>query len=102
MLNRLMAGSRRLSGEQLISKLNLHYVVPPVPDTPVEVLVDVLRKAQEVAVASGNVSELLASHLQKAVDIASGLDDYLEKMTTKESEPLAELFKYGFFFFFLA
>ncbi|XP_035517171.1 uncharacterized protein zgc:113054 [Morone saxatilis] len=64
-----------------------------VPDTPVEVLVDLLTKAKEIAVASSNVPEELMSHLQKAVDIASGLDDYLEKMTTQESEPLAELYE---------
>lgn len=69
-------------------------MIPPVPDTPVEVLVDILRKAKEVAAAAAsNVPEELASHLQKALDIASGLDDYLERMTTKESEPLAELFR---------
>ncbi|KAG8007376.1 NADP-dependent mannitol dehydrogenase, partial [Nibea albiflora] len=64
-----------------------------VPDTPVEVLVDLLTKAKEIATASSNVPEELMSHLQKALDIASGLDDYLEKMTTQESEPLAELYK---------
>uniref|UniRef100_A0A3B4XLV0 D-arabinitol 2-dehydrogenase [ribulose-forming] n=1 Tax=Seriola lalandi dorsalis TaxID=1841481 RepID=A0A3B4XLV0_SERLL len=64
-----------------------------VPDTPVEVLVDLLTKAREIAASSGNVPEELTSHLKKAVDIASGLDDYLEKMTTQESEPLAELYE---------
>lgn len=59
-----------------------------------EVLVDLLTKAKAIAAASGNVPEELTSHLQRAVDIASGLDDYLEKMTTQESEPLAELYKY--------
>ncbi|KAK5873017.1 hypothetical protein PBY51_013665 [Eleginops maclovinus] len=63
-----------------------------VPDTPVEVLVDILTKAKEFAV-NGNVPEELTIQLQKALDIASGLDDYLEKMTTQESEPLAELYK---------
>lgn len=67
---------------------------PPVPDTPVEVLVDLLTKASEIAASSGNVPEELTSHLHKALDIASGLDDYLEKMTTQESEPLAEIYKY--------
>lgn len=66
----------------------------PVPDTPVEVLVDLLTKAKDAAAAAVNVPAELMSHLQKALDIASGLDDYLEKMTTEESEPLAELYKY--------
>ncbi|XP_072238935.1 uncharacterized protein [Leuresthes tenuis] len=64
-----------------------------VPDTPVEVLVDLLVKAKDIAAACGSVPEDLKSHLQKALDIASGLDDYLEKMTTQESQPLAELYK---------
>lgn len=74
--------------------LTLHYFTLQEPDTPVEVLVDVLTKAQVLAAGSANVSEELTRHLQMAVDIASGLDLYLEKMTTKESEPLAELYKY--------
>ncbi|XP_060898511.1 uncharacterized protein zgc:113054 [Labrus mixtus] len=64
-----------------------------VPDTPVEVLVDLLTKANEIAKTSDNVPEGLTRHLQKALDIASGLDDYLEKMTTQESKPLAELYE---------
>uniref|UniRef100_A0A1A8HXG5 D-arabinitol 2-dehydrogenase [ribulose-forming] n=1 Tax=Nothobranchius kuhntae TaxID=321403 RepID=A0A1A8HXG5_NOTKU len=64
-----------------------------VPDTPVEVLVDLLTKAKKIAAGCGAVPEELKSHLQKALDISSGLDDYLEKMTTPESEPLAELYK---------
>ncbi|XP_031135888.1 uncharacterized protein zgc:113054 [Sander lucioperca] len=64
-----------------------------VPDTPVEVLVELLKKAKEIAATSGNVPEELTCQLQKALDIASGLDDYLELMTTQESEPLAELYR---------
>lgn len=55
---------------------------------------EILKKANEIAASSANVPEELTSHLQKALDIASGLDDYLEKMTTQESEPLAELYEY--------
>ncbi|XP_010795038.1 uncharacterized protein [Notothenia coriiceps] len=64
-----------------------------VPDTPVEILVDILTKAKELAIANDHVPEELKSQLQKALDIASGMDDYLEKMTTQESEPLAELYE---------
>lgn len=72
---------------------NIDFVLK-VPDTPVEVLLDLLTKAKAIAAASDNVPEELTGNLQKAVDIASGLDGYLEKMTTQESEPLAELYKY--------
>ncbi|KAF7647379.1 hypothetical protein LDENG_00173220, partial [Lucifuga dentata] len=58
-----------------------------VPDTPVEILVDFLTKAHEVAAASSNVPEELKGYLQKALDV------YLEAMTTQESEPLAELYR---------
>ncbi|KAJ0068407.1 hypothetical protein NL108_005982 [Boleophthalmus pectinirostris] len=64
-----------------------------VPDTPMEVLVDLLTKAKDIATANGSVPTELLDHLQRALDIASGLDDYLEKFTTPESEPLAELYK---------
>uniref|UniRef100_A0A3Q3FYG7 D-arabinitol 2-dehydrogenase [ribulose-forming] n=1 Tax=Labrus bergylta TaxID=56723 RepID=A0A3Q3FYG7_9LABR len=52
-----------------------------------------LQTAQFIAKTSDNVPEGLTRHLQKALDIASGLDDYLEKMTTQESKPLAELYE---------
>ncbi|KAM8916831.1 uncharacterized protein AB9W97_021212 [Spinachia spinachia] len=61
-------------------------------DTPVEVLVDLLTRAKEGAEASGEVPEEVTRQLQKALDIASGLDDYLKKMSTQESEPLADLY----------
>ncbi|XP_069019970.1 uncharacterized protein [Embiotoca jacksoni] len=64
-----------------------------VPDTPVEIIADLLTKAKDIAAACGHVPEELTSHLQKALDIASGLDDYLEKMSTPESEPLSELYQ---------
>uniref|UniRef100_A0A667YA49 D-arabinitol 2-dehydrogenase [ribulose-forming] n=1 Tax=Myripristis murdjan TaxID=586833 RepID=A0A667YA49_9TELE len=69
--------------------------MPPakVPDTPVEHIVDLLEKAKKLAEGNGSIPEELKSYLQKALDIASGLDDYLERMTTQESEPLAELYK---------
>ncbi len=55
---------------------------------------ELLSKATDIAAASANVPEELKSHLQKAVDIASGLNLYLQEVTTQESEPLAELYKY--------
>ncbi|RVE73337.1 hypothetical protein OJAV_G00049300 [Oryzias javanicus] len=64
-----------------------------VPDTPVEVMVDLLTKAKDVAASCSSVPEELSAHLQKALDIASGLDQYLEEMTTRESEPLRELYE---------
>ncbi|XP_038141145.1 uncharacterized protein zgc:113054 isoform X1 [Cyprinodon tularosa] len=64
-----------------------------VPDTPVEVLVDLITKAKDIAATCASVPEELKGHLQKALDIASGLDEYLDRMTTKESQPLAELYE---------
>uniref|UniRef100_G3PDM2 D-arabinitol 2-dehydrogenase [ribulose-forming] n=1 Tax=Gasterosteus aculeatus aculeatus TaxID=481459 RepID=G3PDM2_GASAC len=63
-----------------------------VPDTPLEVLVHLLTRAKEAAEASGAVPEEVTRPLQKALDIASGLDVYLETMSTQQSEPLAELY----------
>uniref|UniRef100_A0A673C6G8 D-arabinitol 2-dehydrogenase [ribulose-forming] n=1 Tax=Sphaeramia orbicularis TaxID=375764 RepID=A0A673C6G8_9TELE len=64
-----------------------------IPDTPVEILVDLLKKAKDIATANGGVPKELTSRLQEALDIASGLDEYLERMTTQESQPLAELYE---------
>lgn len=71
----------------------VHTLFSTVPDTPVEILVDVLAKAMAVASSSVNVPQELKSHLQEALDIAGGLDNYLEEMSTPESEPLAELYR---------
>ncbi|CAN9512564.1 unnamed protein product [Ophioblennius macclurei] len=64
-----------------------------VPDTPVEIVADLLTKAKNIAASCENIPEELMSCLQKALDMTRGLDDYLEKMTTQESEPLAELYR---------
>ncbi|XP_029947754.1 uncharacterized protein LOC115388667 [Salarias fasciatus] len=64
-----------------------------VPDTPVEIVSDLLTKARNIAATCENVPEELSSLLQKALDMTRGLDDYLGKMSARESEPLAELYR---------
>ncbi|XP_010880363.2 2,4-dienoyl-CoA reductase, mitochondrial [Esox lucius] len=64
-----------------------------VADTPIEVICDLLTKAKELADGNANIPEDLRVNLQKALDIACGLDSYLEKMSSQESAPLAELYK---------
>lgn len=64
-----------------------------VSDTPVEFVVEYLLKAKEIAENNANVPAELRDNLQKALDIACGLDDYLEQMSSQESEPLAELYR---------
>nr|XP_055070351.1 uncharacterized protein zgc:113054 [Misgurnus anguillicaudatus] len=64
-----------------------------VSDTPVEFIVEYLQKAKEIAENNANVPAELRDHLQKALDIAGGLDGYLEHMSSPESEPLAELYR---------
>ncbi|KTF84984.1 hypothetical protein cypCar_00022463 [Cyprinus carpio] len=63
-----------------------------VSDTPVEFVTEYLLKAKEIAENNANVPDELCDNLQKALDIASGLDGYLEQMSSQESEPLAELY----------
>lgn len=58
-----------------------------------EILVDVLTRAMAVASSSLNVPQELKGHLQEALDIASGLDTYLEEMSSPESEALAQLYR---------
>ncbi|KAJ7998593.1 hypothetical protein DPEC_G00206510 [Dallia pectoralis] len=64
-----------------------------VVDTPMEVICDLLTKAKEIADGNSNIPEDLRVNLQKALDVACGLDCYLEKMSSQESAPLAELYK---------
>uniref|UniRef100_A0A8C2JZT0 D-arabinitol 2-dehydrogenase [ribulose-forming] n=1 Tax=Cyprinus carpio TaxID=7962 RepID=A0A8C2JZT0_CYPCA len=52
-----------------------------------------LLKAKEIAENNANVPDELCDNLQKALDIASRLDGYLEQMSSQESEPLAELYR---------
>jgi caffeoyl-CoA O-methyltransferase len=62
----------------------------PRPITPVEISVDHLEKALALLVQSGS-SEELALHLEQALRLLSGLDDYLERSTTPESPELTEI-----------
>uniref|UniRef100_A0A9J7YSH1 D-arabinitol 2-dehydrogenase [ribulose-forming] n=1 Tax=Cyprinus carpio carpio TaxID=630221 RepID=A0A9J7YSH1_CYPCA len=56
-------------------------------------VVQYLLKAKEIAENNANVPTELRDNLQKALDIACGLDGYLEQMSSQESEPLAELYR---------
>ncbi|KAI1890964.1 hypothetical protein AGOR_G00159000 [Albula goreensis] len=64
-----------------------------VSDTPLEFIVEYLSKAKAVADADPSIPQELKSNLQQALDIASGLDDYLGIMSNQESQPLAELYR---------
>ena len=56
-----------------------------------EFLVEYLTRAQEICEGMAHVPAELKDNLGKALELASGLDHYLEGMTTQESEQLAEL-----------
>lgn len=58
-----------------------------------EFVTEYLLKAKEIAENNANVPTELRDNLQKALDIACGLDGYLEQMSSQESEPLAELYR---------
>ncbi|XP_029103724.1 uncharacterized protein LOC108923381 isoform X2 [Scleropages formosus] len=64
-----------------------------VSDTPLEFIVEYLAKAMKIARDHPGVPEDLRSNLQKALNIASGLDSYLEMTSSPESQPLAELYR---------
>ncbi|KAG7478054.1 hypothetical protein MATL_G00076350 [Megalops atlanticus] len=64
-----------------------------VSDTPLEFIVEYLSKAKEIADGNPNIPQELTNNLKKALDIASGLDGYLEAMSSQESQPLAELYR---------
>uniref|UniRef100_A0A8C7VYL3 D-arabinitol 2-dehydrogenase [ribulose-forming] n=1 Tax=Oncorhynchus mykiss TaxID=8022 RepID=A0A8C7VYL3_ONCMY len=71
----------------------IYFLFTDISDTPMEFMVDFLNKAKEIADSTANIPEELRVNLQKALDIACGLDGYLEKMSSQESAPLAELYQ---------
>uniref|UniRef100_A0A8C8C697 D-arabinitol 2-dehydrogenase [ribulose-forming] n=1 Tax=Oncorhynchus tshawytscha TaxID=74940 RepID=A0A8C8C697_ONCTS len=71
----------------------IYFLFTDISDTPMEFMVDFLNKAKEIADSNANIPEELRVNLQKALDIACGLDGYLEKMSSQESAPLAELYQ---------
>jgi caffeoyl-CoA O-methyltransferase len=76
----------------MISSIAKSTVAPvPRPITPVEIAVDHLESAIALLAQSEGVSDDLALHLQKALLLMSGLDDYLERSTTSESPDLTKI-----------
>jgi caffeoyl-CoA O-methyltransferase len=63
----------------------------PRPVTPLGIAVDHLEAAMALLVQMDQVPDDLALHLQKALVLMAGLDDYLEQCTTPESPELTEI-----------
>lgn len=62
-------------------------VESPRPVTPLGILVEHLETAVQM-VAESNVPAAVKTHLQKTLDLAAGLDPYLDECTTQESPAL--------------
>ena len=62
----------------------------PRPVTPLGILVEHLETAVQM-VAQSNVSADIKTHLQTALQLAAGLDPYIEECTTKESPALSAI-----------
>jgi caffeoyl-CoA O-methyltransferase len=60
------------------------------PITPLGIIVEQLQQTLKL-IESENVSDKLKTSLQKAYNLAAGLDPYLEECTTPESEALKNL-----------
>lgn len=65
-------------------------VESPRPVTPLGILVEHLETAVQM-VAESNVPATTKTHLQKALDLAAGLDPYLDECTTQESPALSAI-----------
>lgn len=63
----------------------------PRPVTPVGIAVDHLEAAMALLTQVEAVPDDLATHLQQALVLMAGLDDYLEQSTTPESPELTEI-----------
>lgn len=93
-LSLLLCKPRFLTRTSIVpAKITMQTGKAKVSDTPMEFLVDFLSKAKEIADGVSNIPDELRCNLQKALDIAAGLDDYLERMSSQESKALAELYK---------
>ncbi|KFQ78830.1 hypothetical protein N335_07674, partial [Phaethon lepturus] len=62
-----------------------------ISETPAGLIAENLLKAKEIALNDPRVPEQLKSYLQKALDVALGLDPYLDAMATSESCILDEI-----------
>ncbi|TFK11549.1 putative G-protein coupled receptor 149 [Platysternon megacephalum] len=51
-------------------------------ETPMGLIAENLRKAREIAHSDSRVPEQLKHYLQKALEVAVGLDPYLDAMAT--------------------
>lgn len=65
-------------------------VASPRPVTPLGILVEHLETAVQM-VAKSDVPADIKTHLQKALQLAAGLDPYVEECTTKESPALSAI-----------
>ena len=65
----------------------------PRPVTPLGILVDELKAISQILENHESVSPQIALHLQKALQLAAGLDPYVCECTSSESEALATLAK---------
>lgn len=65
-------------------------VASPRPVTPLGILVEHLETAVQM-VAKSDVSADIKTHLQTALQLAAGLDPYVEECTTKESPALSAI-----------
>ena len=63
----------------------------PRPVTPLGIAVSHLEAAMALLTQSNDVPTDLATHLQQALMLMAGLDDYLERSTTAESAALTEI-----------
>lgn len=65
-------------------------IAPPRPVTPLSILVSHLQAAAQIAQTEAVPVKML-NHVQTALDLAAGLDRYLEACTTPESPELAAI-----------
>ncbi|MDJ0715723.1 MAG: class I SAM-dependent methyltransferase [Prochloraceae cyanobacterium] len=61
------------------------------PVTPLGIVVEQLQKAAEIVKETANSPANLAASVEKAHDLAAGIDEYLNKHTTPESKEQASL-----------
>ncbi|NXE32412.1 FABG5 reductase, partial [Ptilorrhoa leucosticta] len=79
------------------------FLLISISETPAGHIAENLLKAKEIALNDSHVPEQLRNYLQKALDVALGLDPYLDAMAASKryrfSFVLSSCFRISFFFF---
>lgn len=75
----------------------MFFFLSSISETPTGLIAENLLKAKEIALSDARVPEQLKNYLQKALDVALGLDPYLDAMAASKRYGYSLAILWGFF-----